>query len=272
MVIADRAKAEQFFAHVNYYRLSGYCLAFEQSRHAFAPDTSFEAVRYAYEFDWSLRDLLNEALEVIEVDLRAVTAHHFGKQYGAFGHTVNANFYKFFDLTKIRDETQRSSEPFVQHFRATYLEYPDLPVWAVTEIMSLGTLSKMIYSMHRRDQIALATRYGQFHSVFVSWAHHMLYIRNLCAHHARVWDRAWPIKPILPRDPAWAPPLLPQGDRLMATLLVLASMLKGCPTATSFRNQWISRIENLLAKPPACKDPLFRMGLTAKWFEHPAWR
>ena len=86
MIIGDRQAAEAFLAHINYYRFSGYCLAFEQARHVFRPDTTFDHVRAAYEFDQGLRDLLAEALEVAEVDVRTAIAYHFGQRYGPFGH------------------------------------------------------------------------------------------------------------------------------------------------------------------------------------------
>ena len=66
LVVTDRPKAEAFLAHVNYYRLSGYCLAFESpgQRHTFSPGTTFEQLQAAYDFDFTLRDLVGEALEV----------------------------------------------------------------------------------------------------------------------------------------------------------------------------------------------------------------
>jgi hypothetical protein len=45
LLIADPAAAADFLSHINYYRFSGYCLAFEQARHQFIPNTTFEQVR-----------------------------------------------------------------------------------------------------------------------------------------------------------------------------------------------------------------------------------
>ena len=66
----DRAEAEAFLRHVNYYRFTGYCLAFESPRHSFPAGVTFGHVRAAYRFDSTLRDLFVEALELIEIDLR----------------------------------------------------------------------------------------------------------------------------------------------------------------------------------------------------------
>ena len=82
LVIDDRKAAEAMLWHLNYYRFSGYCLAFETNRHQFREGTKFGQVIAAYQFDVSLRDLLTEALEVIEVDVRASVAHCFGEKGG----------------------------------------------------------------------------------------------------------------------------------------------------------------------------------------------
>jgi abortive infection bacteriophage resistance protein len=95
--VPDAAAAERFLTHVNYYRFSGYCLAFEQQRHVFLPGVTFDDIAGAYAFDVVLRDLLTEALEVIEIDVRTCLAHSFGQRHGPFGHTDPANFFRRFD-------------------------------------------------------------------------------------------------------------------------------------------------------------------------------
>lgn len=132
LVIADAVAAADFLRHLNYYCFTGYGLAFEQSRHCFIPGTTFEQIRQAYEFDRALRDLFTESIELIELDLRANIAHSFGEIYGPFGHIDPANFYNQADhpdwLHKLRTETKRSREVFIAHYKATYQEFPDLPI------------------------------------------------------------------------------------------------------------------------------------------------
>lgn len=86
LIVSDVQAAMDFLRHVNYYRFSGFCLAFESSRHQFSDGVTFEQVRTAYQFDRVVRDIVTEALEVVELDFRTAVAHHFGQKYGAFGH------------------------------------------------------------------------------------------------------------------------------------------------------------------------------------------
>src|SRR3989304_1360214 len=225
LLVSDLPSAEQFLTHLNYYRFSGYCLAFEVKRHEFVAGTTFEQVVAAYQFDLTLRDLLTEALEVVEVDIRAAVAYLFGRRHGAFGHTDATNFFiPRFDhrewLDRLHYEAKRSSELFVNHFKNTYTEFPDLPVWIATEVMSFGGLSKMVAGMHKRDQKEIALRYGLQPNILRSWMHHLVYIRNLCAHHSRLWDRVWEIKPELPAGENWQPPPILGNNRLFLTLFL----------------------------------------------------
>lgn len=277
LVIEDEATAADFLRHLNCYRFSGYGLAFEKFRHAFEPGTTFKQIRNAYEFDRALRDLVYESMEVIEMDIRTTVAYTYGETYGAFGHVDPGNFYKQFDHKQwhrqLRSETKRSSERFVEHFKNQYQEFPNLPIWAVTEIMSFGTLSRMIEGMEKKDIKRVATHYRMQPLHFVSCLHHLVYIRNIRAHHARLWDRQWSIKPTLPPGKKWSAPLLPGNDRLFASLLLQSALMQHCAAEQNFVKCWRERIETLIqSKCPKCIDPLSHMGLSPDWIKHPIWR
>ena len=278
LVITDKSAAECFLRHVGYYRLAGYCLAFENPRHTFTT-VSIDQIQFAYTFDAKLRDLLTEALEMIEIDLRSSIAFHFGHAYGAFSHTNAANFHPNFDshtthakwLDKLHDETTRSSELFVKHFRTNYNEFPNIPIWAATELMSFGTLSRMISALKKADRTLLAKDYGLAHVVLQSVVHHFAYVRNLCAHHSRLWDRQWSVKPYLPNTADWQPPLVPSNRRVFSTLLLMRYILRGNSHLKTEVITWKSRVEALLSIPPQVRAPLAVMGLTPDWNLHPAW-
>ena len=288
LFIEDTAAAESFLRHLNYYRFSGYGLAFERTRHQFVSGATFEQIRHAYEFDRALRDLVYESMEVIELDIRTTVAYTFGETYQAFGHSDANNFY---NVTKqaagakaqaafnhkqwhssLKSETKRSSERFIQHFKTKYSEHPDLPIWVATEIMSFGTLSRMIEGMLKPDLKRIASHYKLQPLTFISCLHHLVYVRNLCAHHARLWDREWAIKPDLPLGKLWSPPLLPGNERLFASLLLQRSMLKACPAEQTFADDWRNRVQQLIeTRLPQCPASLAHMGMPQDWQQHPIW-
>ena len=276
LIISDRPAAENFLKHLNYYRFSGYGLVFEKEKHVFYEGTTFENIQAAYNFDRDLRDLITESLEVIELDLRSNIAYSFGQVYEAFGHVDAVNFFRGFNhlkwIKKLHNETSRSSELFVKHYRYTYDEFPDLPIWVATEIISFGGLSHMYSGMQTDDQKIISNRYGLQPKTLESWMHHLVYTRNLCAHHSRIWDRKWSIKPAMPAGNAWKPPLLPENDRLFATLLVQSKILRHCWAEKEFSHKWRLRVEELLDRNiPEIPNSLSRMGISEKWKNHSDW-
>ena len=276
LTIHNNIAAEQFLQHINYYRFCGYGLAFEQSRHNYIPGTTFNQIRQAYEFDRALRDLITESLEIIELDIRTAIAYTFTKTHGPFGHVTSNKFIPAFKYDKwkrkIRDEAKRSREVFIRHFKNTYSEFPDLPLWAVTEVISFGALSTMYTAMLSVDQKPVSARYGLQPGNLGSILHHLVYIRNLCAHHSRIWDREWAIKPSLPAGRIWRPPSLPDNRHIFVTLLIQSVLLRKCPAEKTFYSDWRTRVEELIANQlPAAPNSLARMGLTPAWQTHPLW-
>lgn len=275
LIIGDRRIAQDFLWHLNYYRFSGYCLAFEQNRHTFVAGTTFEQIKASYQFDVSLRDLLTEALEVIEVDSRSTIAHIFGNKYGAFGHLESSNFrasFKHSDwLDRVRIEAGRSSERFVTHFKNNYIEFPDLPCWIATEVTTFGTVSKMYEGLLDQCQSPIANRYGLQKGDLESTLHHLSYVRNVCAHHSRVWDRVWSIMPRVPNGKAWQQPLMPSKNTIFVTLIIIYRVLKQCAASRAFAVEWRRRVNELMRSPPSAVDALQRMGMPVYWYKHPYW-
>ena len=277
LMVANPKAAADFLAHINYYRFSGYCLPFEVARHQFVPGTTFEQVVALHDFDRVLRDLFSEALEVVEVDLRSAMAYFFGHGHGAFGHTTPTVFYYGFKhaewIAKVREEAERSSELFIEHHRHTYAEFPDLPIWIATEVMSFGALSRMYQGMVREDQIGLAKRYGLHSTVMQSWLHHLVYMRNLCAHHLRLWGKVSSIIPDLPRNvPAWGTTYVPRRDCLFCTLLILNTLMTRSAAVKPFAKEWRGRVIAHLAQPPAGLNLMAGLGAPANWASHPLWK
>lgn len=203
LIIEKKEVAHTFLKRVNYYRLSAYFIPFELERHKFKNNTSFEEIVGLYNFDKTLRNLIFKALETVEILLKTKTAYKLAQNYGMFGH-VNQNVYKTSkDFNKLRAKIHQqigdSNEPFVKHFEKTYEEYPNLPIWAEVEIYSFGTLSHFLTNIENKITKDIFSDFSMPTKVLLSWIHFFVYIRNICAHHSRLWNRELRILPILPK-------------------------------------------------------------------------
>lgn len=277
MVIADHASAEAILSRVSYYRLSAYWHPFKLPTSAGAapsslvPGTTFETVVALYDFDRQLRLLVLDALERVEVAIRTSVTYHLGRTYGAFGHEDPYNFSSWFDhgtwLTCLHNETARSSDAFVSHYQQKYLGFPTMPIWMMTEVISLGSLSRMYKGMTQLDKQTIAAPLGIHHKRLQDWLHVLTYVRNVCAHHSRLWNRTLAIRPSSMREPEWNSPLLPRLDRVFGILLMLRYMLRQTGNGTVWRDECNTALRPIAANPAWCQA----MGMAPNWAMHPIW-
>jgi abortive infection bacteriophage resistance protein len=204
LIINNPAEAEKLFSRLNYYRLSAYALPFQKEKDIFNKATSWEDIVDLYEFDRELRIKILDCLEIIEVAFRTSICHKLAYIYGPFGYADAKNFHPKFDhnswISVLTDEVNRSKETFVTHFQDKYKNTLHFPIWMTAEVMSFGTVSKLYKGLNFSDKKNIAKEYDIPAPVYESWLHFFTYIRNLCAHHARVWNRELAIRPKYPSD------------------------------------------------------------------------
>ncbi len=239
MAIEDEALAAHYLKHLNYYRLCAYWLPFEQdhANHYFRDGTSFQAVLNPYIFDRELRLLVLDAIERVEISVRTQWAYHFSHQYGPHGYLEHRYFKQDRrgwchgeQLQRFAQEAAHSKEDFIVHLLRQYEE--DLPpLWAAVEIMSLGHLSKWIANLkHGKDRNRIARSYGMDETILVSFLHHLSIVRNLCAHHSRLWNREFTFTFRLPkRTPAPIVPVINwQAKRKLYNTLAMMIWFLDC--------------------------------------------
>ena len=134
-----------------------------------------------------------DAIERIEVSVRSRFAYELSKKYGSHFHlneSLFKNHYRYQQtLHKLKDEIERSREPFIKHFKNKYTqELP--PIWASVELMTLGQISNWFSIVkHRADRQLVAKYYGLDEKILASFMHHLTIIRNISAHHSVLWNK-----------------------------------------------------------------------------------
>lgn len=205
MDVHDLARARHYLSHINYYRLTAYWLPFEadHATHQFLPGTRFEAVMNLYVFDREFRLLLLDAIERVEISVRTQWAYYMAHRYGPHAYldaacATNPRWHAD-NLASLEHELARSDEVFIEHYRRTYTRPETPPVWSVCEVMSLGLLSRWVTQLRASDRGRIASIYGLPQTVLKAFMRHLTYVRNLCAHHSRVWNRGLTVTMELPR-------------------------------------------------------------------------
>lgn len=278
MTVPDHPYAIHCLQHISYYRLRAYWLPFEEPAptpgdHKFKAGTSFDNVLALYVFDRRLRLLVMDAVERVEVSLRGSWAHHLAMKYGPHGY-LDPTLYDRADyyakaFTNLIEEIARSKDTFIVHYKGKYEDPEHPPIWMTAEVISLGQLSKWMGNLkYRPDRQAIAKQYGLDERVLVSLAHHLTYVRNICAHHGRLWNKQFTVTMTLPNSPASLKLAMNPASarRLYNTLAVLGYLMNLVAPGSRWRHDLIDLVESCpLAEPAA-------IGFPSNWISLPAWR
>lgn len=263
LYVEDRAAALTHLARIGYYRLSGYWHPWKQPDDRFKSGASFERAMFLYEFDRKLRLVVLDGIERVEILCRAAITYTLAHSYGAFAHTDPSNFNDLPShqiwLTKLHQEVDRANERFLQHYRATYSGFPQVPIWMALEVIPFGSLSWLFKLMLKHDQAAAVQQWGVSPEVARTWIHTLSHVRNICAHHGRLWNRELSIKPMLPRHRREWNQL--NGGRVYAILCILRDLTMASVGAES----WADNVRDLLSEMEPHPGWRGAMGIPPNW-------
>lgn len=263
LIVEDEEFALSVLRRLNYYRFTGYLLPFRIVDNKYADGTTFGRVYNIYEFDRRLRGLLIGMLEGIEVRLRTQLSYHLAHTYGGLGHLDSHNFRdptkhaRFIESlqSSLRD-AHKNKELFAIHHFDKYKG--QFPIWVAVEVMSFGVLSKLFMNLHGRDRSRIAKQaYGVPHEHLGSWLECLVYVRNMCAHYTRLYDKELKIKPKLFSRPAI------ENDRLFAAVYVSKRLFD---PRKDWNNDFIAGLQSLVDQYKDDID-LGRIGFPQDWLK-----
>lgn len=215
LAITDTVRAEAALTRIGYYRLSEYWHPMRQVAptvpgqpvtllHTFQGGARFCDATDLYVFDKRLRLLLLDAIERIEVALRVWCAHTLGardpyihRDWKALDPAFVAKDHATW-LSRIDGAAAKSREDFIAKFLKEYS--PPVPLWVSIECWDFGILSYFVTGISTADKTAMATHYGlPRRELLTSWVRSVNHVRNICAHHSRLWNRVLVDRPKPPR-------------------------------------------------------------------------
>lgn len=273
LIVENEPKALHLLETVSYYRLSGYWypLLKDKEQHVFKKDVTFDIAFKLYCFDRKLRQLVLGELEKIEVAIRAKMTYILANKYGPFWFQDSSLFSNQelhqLSLSKMEEEFRRSDEEFIHAFKNKYSDVLP-PSWIAFEITSFGGLSKLYQNLRSsREKREIAHHFGLPDVVFLKWIHSIVYLRNICAHHTRLWNRSMSIRPPVPNRPhnPWI-----NTERVMSNkAYFILSMIKYLLQTANPHNTFKSKLKSLLVEYP--NVDVFAMGFPINWEQEPLW-
>ena len=245
ITVKDRDVCINFLSKTNYYRLTGYYLAFirKEEDKCFI-ELDFQRIQNIYSFDVELRNLISFAIKKIEVHIRTQLAYRHAHAYGAEGYMNSSSFNKRHNhAAYIKHVTSCISENantlVVKHHNENYDGH--FPIWAIIDFFSVGMLSYFYRGMKNPDKAKMAEDlYGVNYQILESWLRCLTDLRNRCAHYSRLYYWIFPATPKMPSKEKYIP-----TRRLFAQLYMLKLMY---PEKENWNNEFLKPLTKLVNK------------------------
>ncbi|MCQ9353506.1 Abi family protein [Corynebacterium sp. 153RC1] len=284
--LTDAPDFRDLIEHTGYYRLSGFAYPFRyrtsgtadsiERSERFLPGSSMHNVVQLYQFDENLRSAVWLAVRELELAVRIRVGHELGRvdpllherleQLWPSGKMARraAEFTK-----KLNDALKRSKEEFVIHHRRNYDDH--MPVWVLTEALDFGGLVTL-FSLAPFDQrCVIADRFGCRADEFESWLRTMNLLRNISAHHARLWNKVVTVRPITKykENSAQFSACLRNPGKPFAALTILAYLLARMGASSKQRTLQVV-LSEFPTHIPGITPAM--MGMPRNWDNAPVWQ
>lgn len=265
----DEALARQWFANVSYYRLSAYwypARLFDstgQRSDCYVEGTLFADVVALYEADRKLRTLIHDGIERVEIATRTRVGELLCGE-DPLGYMNIARFRPTFDHARWMATTQKRvkraarSNESIQHYLNEY--GGRFPFWVLAEVLDFADVSRLYDGLLVADQRRIAESFGivaglsrlsanqqrkiKQQSLLARWLEQLTLLRNMCAHHNRLWNKAFSPAPTTALRTQESFALLPEGqsERAFGALVVMTHLLRTTSPSTS----WPAKVSELI--------------------------
>ncbi len=269
---SDENRARHILENISLFRMKSYLMPFRNAgSRLFIPEANFEDAYQLYKFDSELRKMICSEMEKIEISIRTQLSLIMGDEAGVYWFEDGSNFRnaKLHAglLASLEAELRRSDDDAIVDFQRRYSNaFP--PSWMAFEVSSFGTLSMMyrwLNAGHARRKVAQF--YGLTDTVMESWLHSIVYVRNICAHHSRLWNRRLSINAVVPRRTLFPFIKIPTDTKRVYYIM---SILMYYLQAVNPQNTFADRFKSMLAKYP--NVDVAAMGFPNDWQKEALWQ
>ena len=193
-------KAKEILLDIGYYRLGFYWNPFEIDKdHNLEKGTKFSDVVCLYYLDVDLKNILNKALNRIEINLKTQLIYYVSNTYPdnptwfASKKVMYSQFVDEFPIKSYTDQFKFNNKPIKKH----HINHPNdiyAPAWKTLEFLTFGTIEKIYFSLKDEDlKKQIANLYGvKKVKVFQNFLKTIIFMRNICAHSGILFDSNTP--------------------------------------------------------------------------------
>ena len=165
----------------------------------FVPGTTYDHIIKLYTCDGILRDLCSTAVGQFELLFRNAMSEVLSRAYDSHPYVPAV----FRDAASEREAIQsllglvaKSRDPRILHYCQTYSEPMLPPIWTMKEVLTFGAAAYLYNRLSGQLRTLIAQEFGVLKEpVFQSWVGCLVDLRNMCAHHDRLFNRSFQKQP-----------------------------------------------------------------------------
>ncbi|MGO1943106.1 MAG: Abi family protein [Ancrocorticia sp.] len=241
----------------NYYRVSGYGRCFyDNSADRYVVGTTAQHLMDAYELDRRVRNLVLDGVGVVEPTLRSRVAYHVTQSIGGSDDYLAESFYvpagstptemddraydrwhkEIANRTRVIDDfhaIQNRNEIFIQH----HIKNGDpIPFWEAIEVISIGTFSRFLRALRDKKVLTPVAKSMNIEdeAKLLQAVQNIAFLRNIAAHHGRLWNRRFDGHVTLPQIALDVKRLYLHPKTPAAALTLLAGMVDQIEKSTNY--------------------------------------
>lgn len=274
-IISDVSFARETLSKINYYRLTAYLLPFKDNgskEERYLPNTTFEKIVSLHEFDRKLRSLLLQAIDCIEVTLRARLArthvkNHHCDPIAYIPPTESLHFKKKaheedFSKKIAAIKSNNSDNLIIKHHENKY--GGKLPLWVIIEFFTLGYLSRFYSYLTIEDKNEIAKQFiheyiyeDSRHKFLKSWLHCCTILRNSCAHFEVLYNKSF----------SYVPKGFNENEKVSTSLWAFVLIIKWLhPYPDQWHKEFMPQLKSLISNYLEDSD-LERLSFPKNWKE-----
>lgn len=269
LLIESDDEVLEFLKRNNYYRFSGYAKCFCVAPDCYDYKVSFKDIWLAYNFDSSIRCLLYKYVGKIEIYYKTLFAYHLSNKYGPlfykdrrFYSCGAKPFQKF--INKIFEDKQNigKHELFAKHFDK------DIPIWALVELISFGTISRF-YSIIKEEYFCeLCSSLKRLDYIrVIKGLKSITLIRNICSHHGRLFNKGFTNAPKLSNKTAKILKCANNPECNNRSLFIYCCNMIELLNNFKDGNDFIEELDNLFIIAPSSISISKNYGFISNWKE-----
>ena len=218
----------------------------------FLPGTTFDHILRLHECDTELRDICFMGVGRFELVFRNRLSEVLSARFGSHPYFRSEAFAGSSlhneALQKLLQVFNQSKDQRADHYRTTYAEPPLPPIWMLKEFLTFGASTRLHAALACSVRTEIAAHFGvTVLPVFDSWVRCFVDLRNICAHHDRLFNRRFQRQPRCLRRTA-----IPIASP--STLKAQLECLDHALTSANAAGNLVDRVQKVLDRYPEVRN------------------